>query len=569
MRTPPAQSPVVPAHSSAVMAHCGRDLRKDAPVSDAAAPAADSTGAGATAPARAALVLGTLILVETVANVNLAVANVALPEIGLAFSASQLSINLVAVGYSLGLAASVLYLGAIGDRYGRKRLLVIGMALAIPASMIAAWAPSIEVLIAARIIGGLSAGMAYPTTLALITALWSGPARTRSIALWSALGGAGSALGPLVAGLLLGAFWWGSAFLFTVPLAVVALVLALRLIPAHVGESDEQVDHLGGVLSVLFISALVGAITFAPVADFGTLALILGVTSAVAVVLFLMRERRADNPLYDLHLAARPTFWVAAIAGIVVFGSLMGGVFIAQQYLQNVEGYSPLQSGAAILPAAAMMVVAAPRSAKLIERIGSRLTLLAGYACCLAGLLIMLFVWGEGTAYLWIAIAFAFIGAGVGLAGTPASRSLTGSVPVQRVGMASGTADLQRDLGAAIMQSIMGALLTAGYAAAVASAIANAPASAQQQISADTEATLQKSFSSAADVAAKYPEYSDAILSAARTSFLQGQTWAFFAASVAVVGGAALVWFCFPNREQELADLARYAVEDGATTASI
>ncbi|MFZ4669453.1 MAG: MFS transporter [Microthrixaceae bacterium] len=538
-------------------------------MSDAAAPAADSSSSAGTAPARAALVLGTLILVETVANVNLAVANVTLPEIGLAFGASQLEINLVAVGYSLGLAASVLYLGAIGDRYGRKRLLVLGMALAVPASMVAAWAPNVEVLIAARIIGGLSAGMAYPTTLALITALWSGPARTRSIALWSALGGAGSALGPLVAGLLLGAFWWGSAFLFTVPLAVVGLVLALRLIPAHVGESDEQVDHLGGVLSVLFISALVGAITFAPVADYGTLALILGVTAAAAVVLFLMRERRAHNPLYDLHIAARPTFWVAAIAGIVVFGSLMGGVFIAQQYLQNVEGYSPLQSGAAILPAAAMMVVVAPRSAKLIERIGSRLTLLAGYACCLGGLLIMLLVWGEGTGYVWIGISFAFIGAGVGLAGTPASRSLTGSVPVQRVGMASGTADLQRDLGAAIMQSIMGALLTAGYAAAVASAIAAAPPSSQQQISADTEATLQKSFSSAADVASQYPQYSDAILSAAKSSFLQGQTWAYFAASIAVVGGAALVWFCFPNREQELADLERYALEDGATTAAI
>ena len=538
-------------------------------MSDAAAASAGSSSASGTAPARAALVLGTLILVETVANVNLAVANVALPEIGLAFGAGQLEINLVAVGYSLGLAASVLYLGAVGDRYGRKRLLVIGMGLAVPASIIAAWAPTIEVLIAARMLGGLAAGMAYPTTLALITALWSGPARTRSIALWSAIGGAASALGPLVAGTLLGFFWWGSAFLFTVPLAVLGLVLALRLIPAHVGESDEPVDHLGGVLSVLFISALVAAITFAPVPDFGTLALVLGATALVAAVVFVLRERRAANPLYDLHLAARPTFWVAAIAGIVVFGSLMGGVFIAQQYLQNVEGYSPLQSGASILPAALMMVIVAPRSAKLIERIGSRLTLLSGYACCLAGLMFMLLVWGEDTPYVWIAIPFMLVGAGVGLAGTPASRSLTGSVPVQRVGMASGTADLQRDLGAAIMQSIMGALLTAGYAAAVAAAITAAPPSAQQQISSDAQATLQKSFSSAADVASQYPEYSDAILEAARTSFLQGQTWAYLAASIAVVGGAALVWFCFPNREQELADLQRFALEDGAATAAI
>src|SRR6187200_1790280 len=136
-------------------------------------------------PKRAGLVLTALILVAAVANLNLAVANVALPDIGKAFDAGQTSLNLVAVGYSLGLAASVLYLGALGDRYGRKLMLVLGVVLSVPACILAAFAPTIEVLIVARIIGGVSAGMAYPTTLALIAALWSGPARTRSIALWS------------------------------------------------------------------------------------------------------------------------------------------------------------------------------------------------------------------------------------------------------------------------------------------------------------------------------------------------------------------------------------------------
>ena len=155
-------------------------------------------------PARPAAVLGTLILVAAIANLPLAVANVALPSIGLAFDASQTQLNLVAVGYSLGLAASVLWLGAIGDRYGRKSMLLFGVLLSLPACLVAAWAPSIEVLIGARVVGGLAAGMAYPTTLALITALWgTGPGRTRSIALWSAIGGAVSALGPLIAGLLL------------------------------------------------------------------------------------------------------------------------------------------------------------------------------------------------------------------------------------------------------------------------------------------------------------------------------------------------------------------------------
>src|SRR6201991_5108521 len=162
------------------------------------------TGAGTQqAPPRATMVLVSLILVAGVANLNLSVANVALPAIGQHFDSSQTTLDLIAVGYSLGLAASVLWLGALGDRYGRKMMLLLGISLSVPACLLAAYAGSDAVLFVARLLGGLSAGMAYPTTLALITALWSGQPRTRSIALWSALGGAISALGPLIAGALL------------------------------------------------------------------------------------------------------------------------------------------------------------------------------------------------------------------------------------------------------------------------------------------------------------------------------------------------------------------------------
>src|SRR3954470_18932590 len=229
------------------------------------------------APPRGQLVLLALILVAAVANLNLAVANVALPSIGTAFDASQTELDLIAVGYSLGLAASVLYLGAIGDRYGRKLLLILGTALSVPACLLAAWAPSDTVLVVARVLGGLAAGMAFPTTLALITALWSGPARTKSIALWSGLGGAIAALGPLFAGALLTQFDWGSVFVITLPLAVVALYLAYRYVPAHVNEAAGPVDNLGGVLSVLLVAALVLAINFAPVPSKGGLAAGLGV----------------------------------------------------------------------------------------------------------------------------------------------------------------------------------------------------------------------------------------------------------------------------------------------------
>src|SRR6266542_4352957 len=513
-----------------------------------------------TAPARAGLVLLALILVAAVANLNLSVANVALPDIGRAFDSSQTSLDLIAVGYSLGLAASVLYLGALGDRYGRKMMLVLGISLSIPASVAAAYAPSDGFLVLARIVGGVSAGMAFPTTLALITALWVGPSRTKAIALWSAIGGALSALGPLVAGGMLQHFWWGSVFLVTLPLAALALVLAVMLVPSHVNETSDPVDNLGGILAALMVGALIVAINFAPVPNRGALALGLGVIAAAAAIAFVIRQRRARNPLYDLHVAARRVFWVAACAGIIVFGSLMAAAFIGQQFLQNVLGYSTLQAGAAILPAVVFMVVVAPRSAKLVEARGARVTLLTGYVFVLLGFLTMLVLWDEGTPYWEVGLAYAFVGIGVGFAGTPASHSLTGSVPVKRAGMASGTADLQRDLGGAIMQSILGALLTAGYAAAIASAIAAAPNS--DQISDKTEAQLEQSFAGAENIAKLQPQYSNQILAGAKSSFVDGANWAYTAGIVAILVGAALVFFLYPKKEQEQALLAEYQQAD-------
>jgi MFS transporter, DHA2 family, multidrug resistance protein len=520
----------------------------------------EAVAARGTAPSRSGLVLITLILVAAVANLNLAVANVALPDIGRAFDASQTELNLVAVGYSLGLAASVLYLGALGDRYGRKLMLVLGTSLAIPAALLAAFAPSVEVLFGARVLGGLAAGMAFPTTLALITALWSGPPRTKAIALWSGLGGAISSLGPLLSGALLLHFDWGSVFVITLPLALVALLMAIAFVPSHVNEATDPVDNLGGILSVLLVAALVLGINFAAVPNKGALALGLGAIALAATIAFLIRQRRAESPLYDLRVAGRRIFWVAACAGVIVFGTLMAAMFVGQQFLQNVLGYSTFQAGLAILPAAFFMVLIAPRSAKLVEVRGSRFTLLTGYVFCLLGFLTMLLLWNDDIAYWKVGLGYALIGAGVGFAGTPASHSLTGSVPVSRAGMASGTADLQRDLGGAVMQSILGALLTAGYASAVAGAIAADPN--REQITDSVQSQLQKSFAGAEEIAQQHPQYADAITAGAKSSFLDGADWAYTAGILAILLGFVLVFFLFPKTGEEQRLLARYQAED-------
>ena len=504
------------------------------------------------------LALATLIIVAAVANLNLSVANVALPSIGLAFDASQVQLNLVAVGYSMGLAASVLWFGALGDRHGRKMMLILGTLLAIPASIIAGFASDINILIVARILGGLAAGMAFPTTLALIAAMWSGPRRTKSIALWSGVGAAIAALGPVISGYLLISNPWGSVFLITLPLAIVALVMSLKFIPSKINETTDPVDNKGGILSLIFLGTLILAINFAPVPNMGFLILGLICMAILAGIFFFVRQRRIKFPLYDLNIAGRRIFWVAASAGIIVFGSLMGAMYIGQQFLQNVLSYSTFNSGLAILPGVIFLVLVAPLSARLVESKGSRFTLLIGYFFCLLGFLTMLLLWNDGIPYWKVGLAYAFVGIGVGFAGTPASHSLTGSVPVKREGMASGTADLQRDFGGAIMTSIFGALLTLGYSKAFSNQITGLPSIEQQQISSTIITELQKSFSSATAVAQQYPQYSANILASAKISFLAGDHLAYTAGIIAILLGGVLIFFKFPKHEEEKQLLCKY-----------
>ena len=532
------------------------------PAQPAASSTAPTTDAATGAPPRAGAILATLIIIAAVANLPLAMANIALPAIGTAFDASQTQLNLVAVGYSLGLACSVLWLGALGDRYGRKQIAMIGVTLAIPAALASGFAVSIEMLIFARLFGGFAAGMAYPTTLALIAALWGpGPGRTRAIALWAAVGGAISVSGPLLSGILLNVASWPWVFFIVIPLAVVALLLAMRFVPSHVNEGTEAVDNLGGILSVLLVGSFVLAINVIPLGDMRATAIGLLVVALVTGILFVIRQRRAPNPLYDLKIAARPTFWVAGVAGIIVFGALMGAMFIGQQYMQDVLAFGTIQAALPALFAGACMILVAPRSAVIVEARGSRLTLLAGYVFVLAGFLTMLFLWTETASFWVVVLAFCFVGVGIGLSGTPASRSLTGSVPITRVGMASGTADLQRDLGGALFNSLFGALLAAGYAASI---TASLTAAGETSIPPNVSNELEMSYAGAQAVAVEYPQYATEITAAAREAFLAGDQQAYIAGIIAVLVGGALVFLVFPKADKERELVEGYHREDAA-----
>src|SRR5215217_5178383 len=425
-------------------------------------PLGDRPSAGERPP-RAGAILTVLILGAVVANINLAIANVALPSIGAALGTSQAELNLVAVGFTLGLASSVLYLGALADRYGRKPAMMLGAALSIPASLLAAWVPNATVLIVARVSGGVAAGLLYPITLSLITGLFRGGARTRAIALWSGIGGGCSALGPLIGGLLLGRFWWGSVFLPSVPIAALVVVLAALWVPRHAGETTEPVDHLGGTLSVVSIGPLVLAISLVPNYGFNGTVLGLFAVALVGLVLFVVRERGAASPLFDLKVLHARTFTIALIGGTITWGGLLDATFIGQQYTQNVLGYSPLSAALITLPAAVFVAAAARPAGRMITSRGSRVPLALGLAVTGVGFLGMALLFGTAASAVVVGIVYGVLGLGIGLAGPPSSSSLMGSVPVARAGMGSASNDLQRDFGGALFQAVMGTLLAVEY----------------------------------------------------------------------------------------------------------
>ena len=511
-------------------------------------------------PPRGTVILSTLILGAAVANMNLSVANVALPTIGLDLQASQVSLNLVAVGFTLGLAASVLYLGALADRYGRRKMLIGGLALSIPMALLAAFAPDIDVLVAARVGGGVAAGMAFPTTLSIVVALFRNQAKTKAIAMWTGIGCGASALGPALAGLLLEYYGWGSAFALTIPIAVVALILAVLVIPRELGEEATVVDHLGGVLSVLAIGLLTLGLHFVSVPSNVNIGLVFLGCSVAGFGLFAWRQLRAPNPLFDLAIAARRVFWVAALTGLIVFGTLVGSMFIGQQYVQNVLGYSTFEAGCAALPATVTMIAISPVAARMIERRGTRVTMALGVAVVFVGIALML-TWQEGSSYLPVGAAYAMIGIGIGMAGAPASRSIMAAVPARRAGMGSGMTDLQRDLGAAVMQSILAIFLTRQYTSSVDSQISDLPQDQRDKITSQTADIIGASFGGAEALAQRTPQYADAIVAGARQAFEEGSAAAIIVALIAVAIGLAVTLIGFPDKARELELEAGYAEE--------
>lgn len=517
-----------------------------------------------TKPPRSGLVLTSLILGAIAANMNLGIANVALPTIGRELGATQAQLTAVANAFTLGLACSVLYFGAIGDRYGRKLLFKLGAFFSIPTALLSAFAPNVEVLIGGRFLAGLAAGLLFPTTLSLTSTLYTGRAQTRAIALWSGIGGGFAALGPLLGGVVLQRFDWGSVFLLTVPIVAVCLVLGWWVLPNHASEDAGAVDHIGGILSVIGVAALV--IALQNIANYRWAVVGGGIAiSFLAVVFFLRRQRRAPRPLVDLDAAKARSFWVAAVAGTITFGSLMGTMLIGQQFTQNVLGDSALTAATLQLPLAIFMISFSVVAGALVARHGGRLTLASGLTVMALAFVWILVFWKPGAAWIHILFAYALVGTGVGLSVTPASKALMASLPASRAGMGSAFTDLTRDFGGSVMNAIMGSALAVAYSASITKVLATLTPQQSQTLGNDAAQQMVSSFEGAEAVAKSYPaSIQQEIIDAAANAFTDGKQWAVGIALVMAVGSTIFVLIAYPRRDAERAFFAKIAEQSAA-----
>lgn len=491
------------------------------------------------------LLLGALITVF-----NISVTNVAIPKIAAALNANGLQIHFIADGLTITLAAFVLILGALGDAYGRKLLFIIGCALMVIASVFSAYSTSADTLILWRMIAGIATAMLYPTTLSMITTIFQDTKqRLLAIGMWSGISAGGAALAPVIAGWLLEYFSWGSVFLISVPFTLLALLLGWWVLPEFKNTTNKTIDYPGGILSVIWISFLLFAIILYPVDGLDTRVSFSLAIACFSLLCFIIRELTASFPLLDLRVFKNSRFSVAALTITIVAFAQLGVMFLAQQYVQNVLGYTTLQAGFSGFPLSIAVLIASPLSAKIDGKFGSKITIAAGFLFIGIGFLTAL-LWSVHSPYIQICLSYILIGIGLGLTMTPSTNAIMNSLPPDKAGIASAVNDVTRDLGNSLGIAVNGSIAAMSYTTVLEKMGKDIPASQQAEISQNIIRTITSSLSGALEVAQRYPGVNATqMVSAAKQAFLDGQLAAMLLSAILCFLGMGIVlWFMPPNK---------------------
>ncbi len=481
-----------------------------------------------------------------IASSNLVI-NVALPTLARDLHASASELQWIVSSYLLVYAALLIVGGNLGDRFGRRRMFRIGLTLFATASVLGAWSTSATTLIASRGLMGIGAALIMPSTLSIITNVFTNPQeRARVIGAWSAMGGMGFALGPFIGGVLLSRFWWGSVFLVNVVIAFLTLAVGWRVIPESRNTTRSRFDPMGVILSTLGTSALVYAVIHAPNVGW-TAPVTLAVFAASMATLagFVLWELHCEHPMLELQFFKNPRYSMGNL--MMLFGSMVwaGFIFVATQLLQFVYGYSAFDAGVAILPFATMFTVMAFLGPHVVERIGTKRTVVVAIATYGLGLAIVTVV-GRDSGYLHFGFGMLVIGAGFGMLNPPLSESVMGSVPREKAGLASGPNTMARQLGSALGVATIGSLLASGYQSAL------ADQRAELGLTAKALGNAQTSLSEALRVARRLGGSTrDALEEASKVAFLHGMRVAMATAIAMLAFGAILTLRYLPARGAE------------------
>ena len=484
--------------------------------------------------------LGVLCFSLLVIGLDNTILNVALPTLAEDLSATGSQLQWIVDSYVLVFAGLLLSAGALGDRFGRKRALNVGMGIFGIGSTMSAFAGSADALILSRALMGIGGAFIMPSTLSIITNIFPAKERGRAIGVWAGVAGLGIVVGPSLGGFLLERFWWGSVFLINIPVVILAMVLGLRLIPESRDPAATPLDPVGALLSIGLLFSLVYGIIEAPSMGW-TDGTILGAfaIAAVLLVVFLVWERRNDHPMLNMNFFRNPRFSAASVSITLVFFALFGTIFLLTQYLQFVLGYSPLQAGVRIMPIATL-VIAAPLSARLVERIGSKFTVALGLVTVATSLGVLSTV-SDTSGYGLVATTLVLLGLGMGTTMAPATDSIMGSLPLAKAGVGSAVNDTTRMVGGALGVAVLGSVLASRFGSLMDGLAAALPGSAG--------ATATDSIGGALAVGSRLgPDQAGALISAAKSAYIDGMGGAVLVATAVTLGGALVALLFLPAR---------------------
>jgi EmrB/QacA subfamily drug resistance transporter len=505
------------------------------------APVSYSTELTGAAPPQAASptrwwTLAVLCVSLVVISLDNTILNVALPTIDRELGSSASQLQWIVDAYMLVFAGLLLSAGSLGDRFGRRRALSFGLSVFALGSALSAAAASADMLIATRALMGLGGAFIMPSTLSILTNVFTDPAeRAKAIGVWAGFAGIGIALGPVAGGWLIEHADWSWVFLVNVPIAAGALIAGRLVVPESKDPEAPPLDLAGLGLSSVGLTALVWAIIEAPSRGW-TDGLILAAAGLAAITLtaFAVWERRTPHPMLDVRLFANPRFSASSVAISLAFFALFGMIFFLTQYLQAILGYSALEAGVRTLPVAGGLILGGPLAARIANARGAKIPVAAGMTL-VAGGLALLGIADADSGYGLVAAAQIVLGFGMGLAMAPATDAIMGSLPLAKASVGSAVNDATRTTGGALGVAVLGSLLSSGYRGGMEDAVTGLPhgaaASAQDSLLGGMQVAMQLGGEQGRKLAA-----------AAQDAFVSGMhTAAFTAAGVALLSVLVVV----------------------------